>query len=708
MTCNINHGDCREVLKICADAGIMFDACVTDPPYHLTSIVKRFGSKTAAPAKFGSDGAFARASKGFMGQEWDGGDVAFQLETWEAVYNVMKPGAYLLAFGGTRTYHRLACAIEDGGFDIRDTILWHYGCLDTETQIVTNQGIKFYTDLIGDELVLCYSAGTKEYLYQPILEIMDYDYSDIAYRITGDFGEQVVSRNHRCLVEREGREVFVYAEALQPKENIPFLESVSELQHTLSDTYKRASNQKQGVWTDLRCKTNKTCSPKAQTFGRENRTLRKLLSMWKTCLEVFVSIQKSQNSNVQQKMQWCGKRKITSALFWQRPSVLDRGKQDIFENKNDGGNKSVLERGLDLSESQGQICHSKYKVCSMPSRICKYVSQRWVRHGAQDSSGAGNRTEFNSHRSSASHKPRCDRQSAGKPDVVCDQCGPQKIRAWSGHKTSLASVTPIQYTGKVWCIRVPTGCFVAYRKGLYFPTGNSGFPKSHNQGDGRGTALKPATEIIAVARKPFAGTVATNLEKWGTGALNIDACRVELASDDILQNGVQHTGKKLNTGMADTDWGFKAVDREKGLGRWPANLIHDGSDEVLALFPKSKGQLVKSTDAQRSKANVYGIPSDNGKEYQPRNDSGSAARFFYCAKANKKDRAESTHPTVKPIALIRYLCRLITPPNGLILDPFAGSGTTGQAAHEEGFNSYLIEQSDEYIKHIQKRMEMLN
>lgn len=325
MTCRINHGDCREVLKICADAGMMFDACVTDPPYHLTSIVKRFGSKTAAPAKFGTDGAFARASKGFMGQEWDGGDVAFQPETWNAVLNVMKPGAYLLAFGGTRTYHRLACAIENGGFGIKNTILWHYG---------------------------------------------------------------------------------------------------------------------------------------------------------------------------------------------------------------------------------------------------------------------------------------------------------------------------------------------------------SGMPKSHNQGEGRGTDLKPATEIIAVAQRPFKGTIKGNLEKYGTGALNIDACRVPLPENDALHEGVKHSGAAMNTEIADTNWGFKAVDREPGLGRWPANLIHDGSEKVTSDF-------------------------------------GSAARFFYCAKANKADRAGSTHPTVKPLALIRYLCRLITPPNGLILDLFAGSGTTGQAAHEEGFNSYLIEQSEEYIKHIKARMDTL-
>lgn len=96
-----------------------FHSCVTDPPYHLTSIVKRFGAANAAPAQHGTDGAYARASRGFMGKQWDGGDVAFRPETWAEVLRVLKPGAHLLAFGGTRTYHRLACAIEDAGFEIR-------------------------------------------------------------------------------------------------------------------------------------------------------------------------------------------------------------------------------------------------------------------------------------------------------------------------------------------------------------------------------------------------------------------------------------------------------------------------------------------------------------------------------------------------------------------------------------------------------------
>src|ERR1035437_23569 len=121
----LHCGDCLEVLPTLAENSV--DSCVTDPPYHLTSIVKRFGAKNSAPCKVGKTGAYARASAGFMGKQWDGGDIAFRPETWAAVYRVLKPGGHLIAFGGTRTYHRMACAIEDAGFEIRDQIQWLYG-----------------------------------------------------------------------------------------------------------------------------------------------------------------------------------------------------------------------------------------------------------------------------------------------------------------------------------------------------------------------------------------------------------------------------------------------------------------------------------------------------------------------------------------------------------------------------------------------------
>lgn len=367
MTVRVLTGDCREVLATLPEQH--FDACITDPPYHLTSVVKRFGNTSLDAdgtnekrARDRSD-AMARLSGGFMGQKWDGGDLAFTPELWRAVYRVLKPGAYLLAFGGTRTHHRMACAIEDAGFEIRDEIMWLYG---------------------------------------------------------------------------------------------------------------------------------------------------------------------------------------------------------------------------------------------------------------------------------------------------------------------------------------------------------SGFPKSHN-GEWGGTALKPALEPITMARKPLEGTVEANWRKWGTGALNIDGCRVALPEDDALHDGIHHDGQSIDTGETDTKWGFKAVDRPPGLGRWPANLIHDGSEEVVAAFPETTATGKRSDESKArwndAESPLPGQGKTNRKLTEYSGDSGSATRFFYAAKASKAERgAANNHPTVKPLTLMQYLCRLVTPKGGTVLDPFAGSGTTGLAADREGFNATLIEMDPAYAEIARNRI----
>lgn len=228
----------------------------------------------------------------------------------------------------------------------------------------------------------------------------------------------------------------------------------------------------------------------------------------------------------------------------------------------------------------------------------------------------------------------------------------------------------------------------------------SGFPKSHNlDGDwqGWGSALKPAHEPIVLARKPLIGTIAANVLKHGTGALNIDASRVE------GEPWKAHTA----TGLAKEKFFTRgeALEIEKtphDLGRWPANVIHDGSPEVLAGFPVTESSLPGNIKPSPSTANAYG-------DYATRSlvghvDQGSAARFFYTPKADKLDRLESKHPTVKPVDLMAYLIKLVTPPGGTVLDPFAGSGSTGMAAMREGFNAVLIEREAEYVADIKRRL----
>jgi site-specific DNA-methyltransferase (adenine-specific) len=241
------------------------------------------------------------------------------------------------------------------------------------------------------------------------------------------------------------------------------------------------------------------------------------------------------------------------------------------------------------------------------------------------------------------------------------------------------------------------------------------------QWSGWGTALKPAMEPITVARKPLIGTVAENVLAHGTGALNIDGCRVP--TDDKHGGGAEKETtpeQKGNEGWTrpwmENEAAREAhaarvrsnVERAEALGRWPANLIHDGSDEVVGLFPVANGgdKRGKCNGARPSGfANVGADSGDGSPCGQTYADEGSAARFFYCAKANKKDRSEyNHHETVKPTDLMRYLCRLVTPPGGVILDPFTGSGSTGKAAMLESFRFLGIEREAAYVEIAQARI----
>ena len=356
------NGDCIEEMQKLIDDGVQVDSVVTDPPYHLQSIVDRYGKEGSAPAK-DRDGLYQRQARGFMGKEWDGGDIAFRKETWELAHKLLKPGGHLLAFSASRNYHRMAVAIEDAGFEIRDQLMWLYG---------------------------------------------------------------------------------------------------------------------------------------------------------------------------------------------------------------------------------------------------------------------------------------------------------------------------------------------------------SGFPKSHNLGDGWGTALKPAHEPIVMARKFIEGTNKNNREKYGTGGINIDGCRIELSEGDDPRLGGKGTWK--TDGMAKNVYGdYKG--RENGsseLGRFPANVMHDGSEEVLSGFPNTgqgNGNPYSYAGREYNNKDTSMFNGDKPQAPSNYNDMGSAARFFYCPKVSKSERGEdNTHPTVKPQELMKYLCRLVTPKNGTVLDPFMGSGSTGMAAKDEGFEFIGIEREKEYFEIAESRI----
>jgi len=224
------------------------------------------------------------------------------------------------------------------------------------------------------------------------------------------------------------------------------------------------------------------------------------------------------------------------------------------------------------------------------------------------------------------------------------------------------------------------------------------------QWEGWGTCLKPANEPIVVARKPISEkTVADNVLKWGTGGINIDGCRVPTDEDRSRPIGPQNNA---NTYMK----GWKGGKTESHpQGRFPANIIFD--EKAGRLLDEQSGISKGSNSGIRKAGSEFGQGSGWNKHKNKdtfrvgHNDSGGASRFFYCAKASKKERRESKHPTVKPLNLMRYLVRLVTPPNGTALDPFAGSGTTLEAAMLEGFCFVGIEEQAEYIPDIQARVK---
>ena len=268
----------------------------------------------------------------------------------------------------------------------------------------------------------------------------------------------------------------------------------------------------------------------------------------------------------------------------------------------------------------------------------------------------------------------------------------------------------------------------------------SGFPKSHNlkgAHKGWGTALKPAHEPICVARKPFSGTVKVNMDKWGTGGLNIDGCRVPAVdAESLAKNWDRDTTVDMRGGkfVGGKSGAIPLTTEASALGRWPANLIHDGSIEVVSMFPAEAGASAPVLGTEPTANGVSGPVGYSGMLGRVagafHGDSGSAARFFYCAKTSRTDRHEgminpgpqfkmgttlrkvettdtkgNNHPTVKPTDLMAYLCRLVTPAGGLVLDPFMGSGSTGKAAMREGFDFIGCEIDEQYAAIAKARIE---
>lgn len=391
---------------------------------------------------------------------------------------------------------------------------------------------------------------------------------------------------------------------------------------------------------------------------------------------------------LQQKMQRENPQSKTCETSKQGTGEVDRKELCGISRKNVRCEQSSVEGRHNVSSSPRELCSSS--VCKSTGMGEDDGSKGWVCNGTSSGDGRDGRTNAASDGNCSPHRPRSDEQSPVESGATPKQSLPQDVGTW-----------PIcRECGKP---RIPSGL---------------------------GTALKPALEPITVARKPFKDAVANTVLKHGTGALNIDACRVPLDREaDASQLRTMTRGERETDdgwGMSSAPGSDKTVQVVQEAGRWPSNVLHDGSDEVVRLFPHStSGAMKASTEraAQDRPGSVcYGVLGGNITTQDIPKSEGSAARFFYCAKISRKDRHEglsdpgpqfkhgttlrkventqtagNTHPTVKPTELMRWLVRLVTPPGGLVLDPFMGSGSTGKACVLEGLRFTGIEQNPEWV-----------
>lgn len=596
----------------------------------------------------------------FMGKKWDY-DVPDEL-IWRECLRVLKPGGHLLCFAGTRTQHRMAVRIEDAGFEIRDMIAWVYGsgfpksadvskhldaherktwlnvckALDKTDQCAILETWKRFSKTVSNAGLLFTKSETATGTNTP--------------KNGSALASVVLQANH------ENRDALAVIAELRLSE-APHITEVS-LPSVLSFAENIIMESSDHAITAERLQERL-----GVTILEQNGIALGVVRDW-------------QNANITDNLKavealkiWLGdklssKRADTVALC----AALTGDLKHIILSQ------SETFRSFDMTRQTD--CASAINVTIMESTAASLISFM-----------------VNTLRSKA-----IDKAAGAEREVVGQSNG-------GLHRGSGSTVG--SFTGQ-HAITAPA-------------------TDAARQWDGWGTALKPALEPITVARKPLIGTVAENVLRYGTGAINVDGGRVGTGDRRMC-------GTTDNSGETSIVLGARTETRTE-QGRWPANFIHDGSEEVVGLFPETapspSGLITQCGDH-------FSIGSEaktRGTKFQGHGDSGSAARFFYCAKASKADRDEGCeglqersagecvdrvegsagmespragagrtsgsrnfHPTVKPTDLMRYLCRLITPPGGIVLDPFMGSGSTGKAAVLEGFNFIGIEREPEYIE----------
>ena len=610
----LHHGDCLEVLRTLADNSI--DSIVTDPPYGLTANKK--GGTGVASVNLDSPYGRARigtgnGAGGFMGLKWDV-DVP-SVEVWAECLRVLKPGGHLLAFAGTRTQHRMAVRIEDAGFEIRDMIAWVYSqgfpkSVDVSKQIdqqEKNRWVKISKAIDNANL-------------SEIAELWINSKNANAAGLSFQRKQTEAGLN----TQKSG---FAHGSVLlqASHKSCDALAVIAELNlieaHPTSAVIcSSAQPNAESAITALRSHANNAGG------SQENHEATR-------CMVDFSALQ---SAWVWQDESKADKLKAVEALkIWlgSKPSSRQEATSALCAALTDDLKLITLSQSktfLSFDTTRQMVCASVISATiteSTAESLISFTADTLKSKAIDKAAGA-------------------EREVIGVKVNTYD--GANRNPSKHGNPADQSNI------GKWGLTQTPHGM------PLTAPATDAA-----RQWQGWGTALKPALEPITVARKPLVGTVAENVLAHGTGALNIDGCRVAGEPVPVFDTV---GGRKFEQTHTQPERRTQQVGTSDA-GRWPANLIHDGSDEPAALL-------------------------------------GDAARFFYCAKASRSDRgADNKHPTVKPTDLMRYLCRLVTPPGGVVLDPFMGSGSTGVAAIQLGRKFIGIEREERYFDIACKRIE---
>ena len=606
------RGDCLEEMKKIPENSV--DSIVTDPPYEL----------------------------GFMGKSWDNTGIANSKEMWREAMRVLKPGGHLLAFSGTRTYHRMACAIEDAGFEVRDMIEWVYGsgfpkslnigkAVDklqgNEREVLPNPKAKQQTaakdGIYGDyEATTHISKGTSEWegwgtalkpAHEPICmarKPLGQQELDIAKNICYNIIEKGLITNSKIIWRINNVKI---AEKQKTKQSST--QTQQQKMVVVSAEFVE-TKENESVGKKIQKLIENICESGMQETGNKQRE-----QVQKVISKIEIDGQNTtKNTNEEEK-------KKQSLLMEENASVVE--------------NQDLSSLPLTTLEVEEDNTEKKSKTETSMSSLKSTDTQK---------------TDID-----------CSAQTATSQWVCMD----------------IVRTLKVSFEGKEYdFIELSDGSLVW-------------------------------NEALEPYRKQQKLNVAENVLKYGTGGINVDESRVE--TDELKNkkwnNGTQRVGEGgAETGGQDFHYSNGEVNGNS-IGRFPANLLHDNSEEVRGCFPEQKSGKKTGKHDGFGRNGIYS--KAGAVETYTWGDSGNASRFFksiiYQAKSSKSERTSggtitNGHPTIKPIALMEYLIKMVTPEGGTVLDPFMGSGSTGVAAKENGYSFIGIDMTAEYIVIAKKRI----